>query len=269
MKRSWTGLGEALNKNPKALLYGSIWGPRWNCHAVIGTTGIFKVQSTLEVSSRTLQEASDAWTIVIYDKSNKTIGHMSSSDTNGNDDWIKKCLECGEYSLTLRYYNPGPRAGFPEVRVDNAELISSRAIGDEREIYDGFLNSIRNKNGLFFRLLHYYMFFLLEWKNVSADLIRKEFLPVGNPATQYYYGIIHKNEIMEINSELELLKDAYIYLTLYNTSSFPISWDMVETSCYKSNVMTVNGYYLIRIVNCSPERSNLLSIKIVSNKNVF
>jgi hypothetical protein len=88
----------------------------------------------------------------------------------------------------------------------------------------------------------------LQWRKfLPQSFVNREFLPVGAPDTEFFYGALSQGEILQLEINSSVLKDYEIYITLYNRASFPISWWQQKEEIYKTEAMPSNGFYLLRV----------------------
>ena len=245
----WLGFSEIL-KQPMALPFIMVTGPRWNCHAVIGILGPFNLQSTIDIQVETAQKSAQQWTIIIYSWKNKkqTVTFLSSATTTNGELERQINLAPGQYSIGLRYYNCQEEVAFPAVTIDGKQRVTSCSMKTESKQYQSFLRQIQNHRGIFFYGLHYYIFHLLGWQRCfPKSFVRKEYLPVGNPETSFYYGRIRKGDILQVDFDEGLINTASIYITFYNLCSFPVFWEDIIRIGYQSKPIPCDGHYLIRV----------------------
>lgn len=259
----WMGISEILKK-PIALPYLMVTGPRWNCHAVIGTLGPFHVKSFIEIQVEKAQKSAKQWTLIIYDRVYQTNSFLSSRNMTSGKVWEKVSLKPGRYGIALRYYDPeGEWVTFPAVKIDGMESVPSRSMRDEMEHYQTFLRKIQNRHGFFYYGLHYYVYHLLCWKKwLPESFVSKEYLPVGNPETSFYYGSMKKGDILEICFDKGLLDKANIYFAFDNRCSFPVFWETITQSRYHTGPVPCDGFYLIRVHSKCEKEADTLSDRV-------
>jgi hypothetical protein len=157
----WRTLSEDFEK-PGVLLAASVLGPRWNCHALLGTLSPILVRETLSVDTAYLGQDSDSWSLVLYDERWTTKKWIDSAITN--DGPVRWALPPGTYSLMLRFYTGANDMSVPAVTIDG-EFVSGAHIPGEASRYRGHLESIRDRSGLYYVLLNYYVFFHLKHRS--------------------------------------------------------------------------------------------------------
>ena len=246
-KLAWVTMSELL-KSPMGIPYLMVTGPRWNCHAVIGGVGPLQVQSLIEIDIETVQKSAGEWTLVFYNEKMDTKTYLSSTKIEPRTFSQSIKLESGQYMLSFRYYHTKNELKFPTIKVDGNKVIDARPIDKEWQEYQEGLEVVRNHRGWFYYALHYYIFNLLWWRKwLPESFVNREFLPVGNPDTFFYYDILRQGQKLTITFDSLLLGKACIYVAFLNKNSFPVNWEEVTNSDYQSPPLSFDGYYLVRV----------------------
>ena len=221
-------------------------GPRWNTHAVIGTLGPFAVKETVEIDLNTANKSSRSWISVVYSfPGYKTITSIESEQINGDRSWYAIKLPPGKYSLAVRYYNRSEKVSFPAIKVDDELYVEAYSVPSD--INDYYHNLIRAKNW-FYSSLHYYIFTILKLRNyLPESFIRREYLPVGAPATHFAYNYLESQQALSIEVEPKIIEQFDVYFTLYDRSSLPLSWCIITESEYFLSSQNTKGYFLLRV----------------------
>jgi Family of unknown function (DUF6208) len=217
-------------------------GPRWNTHAIIGTLGPFSVNNSLTIERTLADESAQSWIAVIYSFPNyQTIGNINST----SDLSSSVILDMGQYTLGMRYYNYQDKVTFPVVKADGIAIVEPQeSARDVNQVY----HSLADKQNWFYLCLHYYVFTLLKWRDfLPASLIYSEFLPVGSPDTDFFYGALSHGEVLQLEIESKVLENFEVYITVYNRASFPLFWWQQQQQIYQTEVMVTNGFYLLRV----------------------
>ena len=246
-KLAWVTMSEILS-SPMGIPYLMVTGPRWNCHAAIGGVGPLQVQETIEVDIETVQRSAGEWTLVFYNEKMDTKTYLSPANVEPETTWQSISLESGKYLLSFRYYHPKKEVKFPAINVDGKKVIDAHPIDKEWKEYQEGLETVRDHRGWFYYALHYYVFNLVLWRKwLPESLVNKEFLPVGNPDTLFYFDILRHGQKLNIKFDSSLLEKACIYITYLNKCSFPVHWVEVTKPSYESKFMPCEGYYLVRV----------------------
>ncbi len=266
----WRVLSQKTINAPLVLPVLMTKGPRWNTHAVIGTLGPFSVKESLEIDITTANSSSRSWIAVIYSfPGYKTITSLESEKINqgelskGDDianHWHKIKLSPGKYSLGVRYYNRFDTINYPAIKVDNQLYVDSYNIPNN--INDYYHDLINAKNW-FYSSLHYYIFTILKLRQyLPESFVRREYLPVGAPATHFAYNYLDSQQALQININPEIVEQFDIYFTLYDRSSLPLTWCIITEPEYLLPPQNKKGYFLLRI-RPKPEHSTT-QIKVKS-----
>ncbi len=221
-------------------------GPRWNTHALIARAGPLKVERTIAIHLPTAFRAANAWTMVVYRfPSHRTVASFASCDTYSEEQWSSLTLEPGRYALVLRYYGWSNNATLPEVRVDRAQAVASTPVPPDA---NDFYHRLAQRQSLFFRLLHYYVYVLLQYKDfLPRHFVEREFLPVGNPKTQFAYGIVPRGKRLTVMLDASLLAVCDVYLTLYDRASLPVQWNQLTEPEHATRPLGQDCMFLIRV----------------------
>jgi hypothetical protein len=136
----------------------------------------------------------------------------------------------------------------PGVTVDGNVSVSGGLIAGEASRYRDYLESIQNRSGLYYRLLHYYIFFYLKHRAKNAEWLRSQFLPVGNPDTEWHYGHLAAGEQLGVRFDLIHDRVYNTYVTFYNWASFPVTWHKIQALEWRSAPFAEHVGYAIRRV---------------------
>ena len=257
----WRVLSQKTINAPLVLPVLMTKGPRWNTHAIIGTLGPFAVQETIEIDVATANQSSRSWIAVVYSfPGYKTITSIESEKIDSDLPWHTIKLPIGKYSLGVRYYNRSETINYPAIKVDSNPYVDTYSVPNN--INDYYHNLINSKNW-FYSSLHYYIFTILKLRNyLPESFVRKEYLPVGAPATHFAYNYLESNQGLKIKIKPEILKQFDTYFTLYDRSSLPLSWCIITEPEYFLPPQNIKGYFLLR-VRPKPEHSET-EIKVKS-----
>jgi hypothetical protein len=242
---AWSTLSEGLGR-PLALPYIMVTGPRWNPHAFISRVGPFQVEHSLRMRTDTAHASAQMWTLVISRASDThAFASIDSSQITQDNEWHAQTLPPGRYSGVLRYYDWATDPHLPALEIDGGRPIPERSVPPTENDYLGL---IRNKDGLFYAWLHYYVLEMLRLRQyLPASFVRREYLPVGNPETAFSYGYLPRGQCLAITSSLGIPEGHRLYLTIYNRSSFPVLWCEVPSLPYDTQPAEAAGSYLLRL----------------------
>lgn len=237
----WRSLNSRVLESSFILPVLATSAPRWNTHALIGIAGPWHVNKSICLRWDTAVKATKTWTVNVS-PGHQIIANVSVSDAE-TDSLIT--LEPGKYRITLRYYNWTPPLELPTVEVDGVEVVPVTAIPANS---NDFYHQLSDKSNLFYLGLHYYVGTLLRYQNkLPKSFVEREFLPVGNPDTEFYYGFLPKNKSLNLQLNATLRQAYSCYLTLFNRASFPVFWTTVDTKEYTTPPFEDDTLYLIRV----------------------
>lgn len=220
-------------------------GPRWNTHAVQANLAPVLVHGTLSVRVRSARESALAWTITI----NEFPGFRSVAEINSipspPEEWRAVPLSPGVYSLSLRYYEPFVDCRLPAVHCDGQKLAEEAPVPPETT---SIWRNLAARDGLLYRWLNYYVLGMLAWRHIlPAGLVEREFLPIGNPATRFRFGLLEIGDVLVLQVDPGVSTTELIYVTTYNASSFPLHSYRVDVPELRLDPAAVRGYFLVRI----------------------
>ena len=249
----WQVLSAETLKSPLSLPVLMTKAPRWNTHAIIGTLGPFKVKETLEIDLQSAYRSASSWIAIFYSfPGYQTIASLESKHYNLEEQWATVPLKPGKYTIGLRYYGWFDSVKLPTVRVDGKEIPAQPVSADVNQFYDHLID----RKNWFYLGLHYYIFTLLKLRRwLPESFVRKEYLPVGATDTFFLYGYLKKSEKLQVQLQPEVLENYNIYLTLYDRSSLPLSWCLIQQAMQTIEPIPNNGFYLVR-VRQKPDTAN-------------
>lgn len=243
--------GETIATVPLALPVLMTTGPRWNTHAVIGTLGPFRVAQSLELDLSQIQRSARSWVAVVYAfPSYETIQSLDSHALQtaiapAAEPWVSIDIPPGRYTLGVRYYDCAEAIAYPSVRLDGTRVLPSLPADPNTNQFYHQLKAYPHK-GLY-RAMHYYSYILLKYRRyLSEAWVRREYLPVGAPDTQFFYGGLDRGQTLVLTVAPNLLDQFDFYVTLYDWSSFPVVWQRLQAS-HSEIAMPENGSYACRV----------------------
>jgi hypothetical protein len=259
----WRVLSQKTINAPLVLPVLMTKGPRWNTHAIIGTLGPFAVKESIEINIETANNSARSWIAVIYSfPGYKTITNLESEQIKQNssskerenhpNSWQKIKLSPGKYSLGVRFYNRLDTITYPAIKVDGQLYVEAYSVPNN--INDYYYDLIKAKNW-FYSSLHYYIFTILKLRRyLPESFVRREYLPVGAPATHFAYNYLESKQALQINLSPEIIEQFDVYFTLYDRSSLPLTWCIIDAPEYQLPPQANKGYFLLRI-RPKPEHS--------------
>jgi hypothetical protein len=254
--RTWQILSAATMNLPVSLPVLLTKGPRWNTHASIGTLGPLPVERRLAVQTGQADRSADAWSVVLYHYPDfRTFRELGSLENQADLEWTVLDLPPGRYVLGVRYYGLQADPRLPAVRVDDAttDTVSAEPLPPSvNEFYD----TLANRTTVYHHALHHYVHTMLRLRRwLPAPFVRAEFLPVGDPHTQFLYDWFPAHCSLQIQASQRLLESFRVYLSVYNRASLPIhSCELVDAAATTTPPFDQAGFYLFRL---RPRRSVL------------
>jgi len=230
---------------PGALPLIMTTAPRWNTHAILATLSPVAVNRFLEIETAAADRSAASWTIVICTYAGRqtvtSIGSLSPSLANGK---ARIDLPPGKYWLGLRYYERRGEVELPAVSADSQPLAAAQAISAGT---NDFYRDLFKRSGFFYLALHYYVFVLLRYRSFFPEsFVKREFLPMGNPETQFFFGALRRNEQLLVSVEPQAFADWNVLVTVFNLASFPIQSEHLRTPEFRITA-PAGCTYLFRI----------------------
>jgi hypothetical protein len=219
------------------------------------------IEKSLTLELAGFGSQADSWSLILYDDSLKMRQWTGSATIS--EVTVTWQLAPGAYTLSLRYYADGSDIEVPTVVVDGSVRVVGGKIAGEAVRYTRHLETIRNRGGLYFRLLHYYIFYYLSRQDRSPAWLRQQFLPLGSPDTKWHYGHLAVGEKLNIHSNEAHQREYNTYVCFYNWASFPVEWQTIRTLEWRSDPFNqAVGYTIRRIrkVNSEPSSSRTCEV---------
>ena len=158
-------------------------------------------------------------------------------------------LSPGNYYISFRYYEPGERLRFPAIVVDGRQLVPEVEVpGNVNAFYEDF----HRRSNRFYICLQYYVYVAIRWQRIlPAAWIKRELLPVGNPDTDFLYGIVEPGQALAFRCDPQLWQSHRVYVTAYNLASFPMLGFEVKEPVFTGPTFTQRGFYVVRVVRAT------------------
>lgn len=247
----WKFASAEVLKMPGALPMIMTMGARWNTHAIVANAGPIAVKQSLLVNVATVERSAQFWTLVVCTFPGfQTVTTMSSQNAPFEGPYAEISLSPRKYWIALRYYRWSESVDLPALTVDGVEVVHSARVPSD---LDGFYRTLARRSSLFYLCLHYYVFVLLRYRRYfPAAFVKREFLPMANPETQFYFGALQNGERLSMQLAPSLLISYEVYLTIYNLASFPVAWFQVTNREFATAETSGDCSYLVRIHNKGP-----------------
>lgn len=243
---AWQCLSEEMLSKPGALAVVMTNAPRWNPHAVIASAGPLQAKQSITIDAAAADGSAESWTVVVssFPRLN-AVGSVGAQDRPLSEGHTSFSVTPGRYTLALRYYAPNPNAVLPEVCVDGEVVIPGGPLPPN---VNAFYQRLAEQTNSRWRWLALHVFHMLRHpEEYPPERTARVLLPVGNPETQFYYGLVPAGQSATVGLDPEILDEYGAYLTLYNTGSFPIYWQPVTTSQVIAPAQPEETLYLLRL----------------------
>jgi len=242
----WQTISGDFLARPGALPLIMTSGPRWNTHALIGVLAPVVVQESLEIDAAAADRSARYWTVVVCTHpARRTVTSVGSVSSPFRDGKARLKLPPGKYWLGLRYYQWSRDAELPAVRADGTDVAKPMTVPAD---VNGFYRDLSQRSNIYYLALHYYVFVLLRYRRwFPASFVEGEFLPMGNPETEFYFEALRKGEQLQLRIAPEVLERWDILLTLYDRGSFPTHWEQVTHPRYEIVARQGDRMCLIRV----------------------
>jgi hypothetical protein len=173
------------------------------------------------------------------------VGSVGAQDRPLPEQHTTFAVPPGRYTLALRYYGPTPAAVLPEVRVDEEIVIPGGPLPPE---VNAFYARLAERTNHRWRWLALHAFHMLRHPEMyPPERTARVLLPVGNPETQFYYGLAPAGERVTVELDPDVLDEYGAYLTLYNTGSFPVAWMQITETPFAAPAQAEETLYLLRL----------------------
>lgn len=248
--RRWRVLSGETLKMPIALPAVMTTGPRWNTHAIVATAGPLRVAQSLEIGPAQALQSAKSWSVVVCTfPEMKTVTHVGSASVDSQGNPPRLTLAPGNYWLALRYYHWTKNPELPSVRVDEADVVPVAPVSP---LANDFYRELPSRANFVYRAMHYHMWVLLRNRGlVSSAFIERQYLPLGNPDTEFYFGCTNRKESIRINVRPEAFSGYDVFLTVYSLASLPVLSSQITA---EQEIITpaITCTYLIRVQRARP-----------------
>jgi hypothetical protein len=249
--RRWRVLSGETLKMPIALPALMTTGPRWNTHAIVATAGPLAVARSFEIDPACAMLSAKSWSVVVCTfPGMKTVAHVGSASVDNAGNLPAITLGPGNYWLALRYYHWNEAPELPAVRVDGAEVVPSVHVSPRG---NDFYRDLPARTSFVYLAMHYHMWVLLRYPGLfPAALVTRQFLPLGNPDTEFYFGCTDEKESIHIDIQPEVFSGYNVFLTVYSRASFPVLSRQV-TNTHDAIRPGICSTWLIRVQRAHPQ----------------
>lgn len=243
----WKLLNDEIDK-PLALPYFMVSAPRWNTHAIIATSGPLKLSGPVTFQPERLHQCAKVWCLVVYQAKGREVkAIVSSTDAASKQAEVVFTLDSAIYVVSLRLYKTAEEVVFPCVISESRVLLNEKTVASKAS-FEKLEKSVFHKHSYFYRLLNISALFNLATSNDEEKIV-KNYLPVGSPETLYIFSMLKGKGTLTVNVPESLKGKCFVFLTVYNGSSFPVL--STELYCGEEknlDFLVTVGTMLIRII---------------------
>ncbi len=242
----WRVLSAEEIGKPLALPVFMTTGPRWNVHSVVAFLGPLRVEGKVQIDTAAASRSARSWSIVVHGAP----GHRQILTTLDSADerpvgWEEIQVRPGPCWLTARYYGWTGDAVLPAVRVDGVDVVPAREV--PRDV-NAFYEQLQERNNLFYLALQYYVGPMLRYRRwLPEPFVEHEYLPAGNPRTEFFYGAVDEGERLQLDLDPHLFRAHDLYLAFYSRASFPLSWYQIHEAHHTTPPTSSSGTFLLRV----------------------
>ena len=261
----------------EGMIMGSLsFGPRWNTHTNVHSWDLgFRQPCKLSLEIENVRLPGFSWQVVCY-------GNMDTLASQGvapnGVQWLTVPLNKGKgdkrtlrITLMIRLYmfDGCEEARLPRIKL-NGKLLKNYGEVDFTISKLQFNRELRAKQKFHHLAMQWHVMPMLRARKLlPVAMVRDVYLPVGNPETQWLYGIIFEKYALRVNVVPFLLHDHLVFVTVYSRASIPTQPSITITKVVSTlHVSLEDGFWAMRIVRkdgaCSaPEVKDLVSIAMV------
>eukprot|EP00967_Tisochrysis_lutea_P000091 scaffold134_cov29-Tisochrysis_lutea.AAC.2 len=225
------------------------FGPRWNTHTNVHTLRVempASGEAVFEVEN--LRQSGFSWQIVVYDERQTTLATLSVAQQG--PEWLQLHVHARRVAhLLIRPYVFGDRTSvvLPRVRLNGEDVAGCVQFSRERLHFN---HQLREYEYAHFWALQWHVYPLLccsSW--LPPKLVRRVYLPVGNPETQWLYGPVHEGYALCFVVDERVLSEHLVFCTVYDRASFPVQPCIsIEASTRTLEVCEADGFWATRVV---------------------
>lgn len=220
----WSFLEPATLQHPLAIPLLMVVGPRLNPHAAIANFGPIYIAESLRFEPcSTNSDVPVSQSVTVYRTPLMTTTCQVDADAMGH----AICVRPGWYTIAMRVYHDasGGAIWLPAIEADGRRLVEPREI----KVQTGFYEALADRSSAYYRALCFHVIWMLSFADfLPRRWIEGLLLPVGSHDTQFYYGSLKKGGALSVEVGDQGLLELEVYLTFYNTSSFPIAWQSLS-----------------------------------------
>eukprot|EP00316_Scyphosphaera_apsteinii_P023757 CAMPEP_0119334550 /NCGR_PEP_ID=MMETSP1333-20130426/87551_1 /TAXON_ID=418940 /ORGANISM="Scyphosphaera apsteinii, Strain RCC1455" /LENGTH=328 /DNA_ID=CAMNT_0007344867 /DNA_START=396 /DNA_END=1382 /DNA_ORIENTATION=- len=279
---AWYDLLYASYVNPKKrpvydTLQSLAFGPRWNTHTNPNVFVVKLKSSTATIEIENVRLDGLSFQVVFYSGRflATTLGSVAAKPDGS--EWLSfeatlpPSAREGWMQMIIRVYLYGGRekVTLPRVKIDGVEMIEKTTEFSRDKM--AFNHSLTQYQRPIHTALQWHVFPLLtcRWL-LPAAWLRKIYLPVGNPETQWKYGAIIEGYSLRCEIKSQSLLDAHlVFCTILNRASIPTNpCNTIETLTHTFPPVLQDSHWVVRIVRkdgntTDPSVQNLVHFDLV------
>ena len=253
------------------IMQGLCFGPRWNTHTNnhMWYIGKWEPGSQLTVEIENVSQPGFSWQVVCYGN------HMtlaSQAAAPGAPKWLTMPVQIAGrqpmqviFMIRLYIFDACKQALLPLVKL-NGEFLDGTA-GTAAFTRDklAFNHELRAKQQLHHLAMQFHVLTMLRAQRwLPASMVHLVYLPVGNPETQWLYGLVLEGYALELRTEASLLADHLVFVSVYNRASIPTQASVtVEATALTLQRAQEDGFWAVRIVRKDGRRSEPRVLKMI------
>ncbi|MBF2036054.1 MAG: hypothetical protein IGR92_11420 [Leptolyngbyaceae cyanobacterium T60_A2020_046] len=228
---------------------------RWNLHALIAIAGPFTLTQSISLNVATIAQGTPSWTAVFYTlRDYETLASISSLSIAGDREWETVTLPPGRYLVGLRHYRWANPITLPAIRVDGQDTLAAESLASPPD-FNRFYRDLLPRQGVIHQALNGYVYPLLRYgKGLPAAFVRRVFLPVPNPETQFHFGALRRGEGVQFTVDSAIAANYELFFSLYNRFCFPLDWYPITTETHETQPCDQKAVFILRI---HPKRPGL------------
>lgn len=253
--QEWIPLDKSVLNKKGFLFFILLNAPRWNVHAVTAMLAL-KANQRLNILVPKSDNTNPSFSIVIKNEHGEYCvldqlgvhGNIPVLDASDCKTMVKGSeiitMPKGHYKLGARYYDVAENTQLPDIIVDENSKINGIEIASNT---NEFYSELINVDCALFRALGFHIHTMLYLRKfLGENFVRKNFLPVGNPESEFIFGHMFPNQKLIIELDARILNEFFVYCCIYNRSSLPMAWFKVTTSRLKTDNVSEKAVYLFR-----------------------
>ncbi len=260
----------------KTIIGALLFGPRWNTHTNVNALAILPKGRKTTLTVENVKAPGFSWQIVAYGNhmNRDTIGKCGKLAAGGDTFEFPvetKAPYPTQFSLAIRSYlfDGTKEATLPKIWMDGELLNKEPSTFSKDKL--AFNYDLRKAQKAHHLALHFYIWPLLCFRRFFTEhFVRWQYLPVGNPETQWLYGPTFAGYALNFKVDAEIHADHLVFCSVYSRASMPtlpcneiLELDQTLPTCDE------DGYWAMRCVRkdgATTSEAVLEKIKVTLNR---